>query len=70
MKLTCRRRQLCPGTEFVLQEVQEPHLCVIKRQYRSAPGTTTTHAVYYILEGGACSLKRHFSVLDDHDALV
>lgn len=47
------RRQLAPGTEFVLQEAQEPHLFVIKRQYRSNATTVTAHAVYYILEGGA-----------------
>lgn len=49
---TLHCRQLAPGIEYVLQEVQEPHLFVIKRQYRSAPTTVTAHAIYYILEGG------------------
>lgn len=44
---------MAPGIEFVLQEAQEPHLFVIKRQYRSNTTTVTAHAVYYILEGGA-----------------
>lgn len=53
----CRIRQLAPGTEFVLQEAQEPHLFVIKRQYRSSATSVTAHAVYYILEGGASSAQ-------------
>ena len=50
-----RIRQLAPGTEFLLQEAQESHLFVIKRQYRSSATSVTAHAVYYILEGGASS---------------
>ena len=40
------------GPEFVLADAQEPHLFVIRRQLRGAPGAAPVpQAVYYILDG-------------------
>ena len=42
------------GPEYVLADCQEPHLFVIRRQLRGAPGTQPTpQAVYYVLDGTA-----------------
>ena len=40
------------GPEYVLADFQEPHLFVIRRQRRGAPGAQPTpQAVYYVLDG-------------------
>eukprot|EP00884_Botryococcus_braunii_P017784 jgi/Botrbrau1/468/Bobra.110_2s0107.1 len=43
---------LPPGIEYVVQDAQEPHLFVIRRQHRTSPKTSPTpQAIYYILDG-------------------
>ena len=40
------------GPEYVLADCQEPHLFIIRRQRRGAPGTQPVpQAVYYVLDG-------------------
>lgn len=40
------------GPEYVLADFQEPHLFVIRRQRRGAPGgTPVPQAIYYVLDG-------------------
>ncbi|CAD7702975.1 unnamed protein product [Ostreobium quekettii] len=42
---------LPPGVEYVVQSSQEPHLYIIRKQYRYNPTTTTTQAFYYVHTG-------------------
>jgi hypothetical protein len=52
------------GPEYVLADCQEPHLFVIRRQLRGAPGTQPTpQAVYYVLDGTAYQAPAVASVL-------
>ena len=44
-------RTLPPGVEYELQDAQEPHLFVIKKQHRSGPKSTSPLQFYYILDG-------------------
>ena len=44
-------RTLPPGVEYELQDAQEPHLFVIKKQQRSGPKATSPLQYYYILDG-------------------
>lgn len=39
------------GTEFVLSEVMEPHLFLIRKQKRDSPDKVTPMLAYYILDG-------------------
>lgn len=39
------------GLEYVVQEVQEPNLFVIKKQLRKAPDSITPLAFYHVLDG-------------------
>lgn len=39
------------GTEFMLHEVMEPHLFVIRKQKRDGPEKVTPMLTYYILDG-------------------
>lgn len=48
LSTNCRE---APGTEFVLQDAQPPHLFVIRKQFRSVSGAITTAAYYYVLDG-------------------
>ncbi len=47
----CARSTLPPGVEYELQDAQEPHLFIIRKQHRSGPKTTATLQFYYILDG-------------------
>ena len=52
------------GPEFVLVDAQEPHLFVIRRQLRGAPGAPPTpQALYYVLEGNVYQAPPLGSVL-------
>ncbi|KAK9904309.1 hypothetical protein WJX75_008938 [Coccomyxa subellipsoidea] len=42
---------LPPGVEYEVQDAQEPHLFVIRKQHRSGPKTTATLQFYYVLDG-------------------
>ncbi|GMH43474.1 hypothetical protein BSKO_11396 [Bryopsis sp. KO-2023] len=42
---------LAPGIEYVVQSAQEPHLYVIKKQYRHRPNQVTAQAFYYVHTG-------------------
>ncbi len=46
-------RKRGPGLEFVLQDAQEPHLFVIRRQQRRPHDIdkVDTHGAYYVLDG-------------------
>ena len=39
------------GTEYMLYEVMEPHLFVIRKQKRDGPEKVTPMLTYYILDG-------------------
>lgn len=39
------------GTEYVLSEVMEPHLFIIRKQKRDSPDKVTPMLAYYILDG-------------------
>lgn len=39
------------GTEYMLNEVMEPHLFVIRKQKRDGPEKVTPMLTYYILDG-------------------
>lgn len=39
------------GTEYVLSEVMEPHLFVIRKQKRDSPDKVTPMLAYYVLDG-------------------
>ncbi|KAK7846509.1 mediator of rna polymerase ii transcription subunit 6 [Quercus suber] len=39
------------GTEYMLYEVMEPHLFVIRKQKRDSPEKVTPMLTYYILDG-------------------
>ena len=54
------RRSLAPGTEYALHDAQEPHLFVIRKQYRASATAvdSTPHAFYYILDGSIYQVKR------------
>lgn len=45
------RRVLPAGIEYLVQDAQEPHLFVIRRQYRSPAKAISPQAFYYILDG-------------------
>lgn len=47
----CVRSTLPPGVEYEVQDAQEPHLFVIRKQHRSGPKTTATLHFYYVLDG-------------------
>ncbi|EIE22760.1 hypothetical protein COCSUDRAFT_16273 [Coccomyxa subellipsoidea C-169] len=51
MTCHCARSTLPPGVEYELQDAQEPHLFIIRKQHRSGPKTTATLQFYYILDG-------------------
>ncbi|CAL8470759.1 g10301 [Coccomyxa elongata] len=42
---------LPPGVEYEVQDAQEPHLFIIRKQHRSGPKTTAPLQYYYILDG-------------------
>ena len=44
-------RTLPPGVEYELQDAQEPHLFVIRKQQRWGPKSTSPLHFYYILDG-------------------
>lgn len=44
-------RTLPPGVEYEVQDAQEPHLFIIRKQHRSGPKTTAPLQYYYILDG-------------------
>lgn len=39
------------GTEYMLSEVMEPHLFVIRKQKRDSPDKVTPMLAYYVLDG-------------------
>lgn len=39
------------GTEYMLSEVMEPHLFVIRKQKRDGPEKITPMLTYYVLDG-------------------
>lgn len=39
------------GIEYVLSEVMEPHLFIMKKQKRDSPDKVTPMLAYYILDG-------------------
>lgn len=39
------------GTEYVLSEVMEPHLFIMRKQKRDSPDKVTPMLAYYILDG-------------------
>lgn len=39
------------GTEYMLNEVMEPHLFVIRKQKRDGPEKVTPMLTYYVLDG-------------------
>lgn len=39
------------GIEYVLSEVMEPHLFIIRKQKRDSPDKVTPMLAYYILDG-------------------
>lgn len=44
-------RTLPPGIEYILHTAQEPHLYVIKKQFRHGPDSITAQAYYYVHTG-------------------
>ena len=45
--------------EYVLDDAQEPHLFIIRKQYRRTPAAAdeTPHAFYYILDGSIYQVR-------------
>lgn len=50
------------GIEFILSEVLEPHLFVIRKQARGGPEKVTPHLTYYILDGSIYQAPQLFNV--------
>ena len=47
----CGGRRKMTGMEYVLSEVMEPHLFVIRKQKRESPEKSSAMLAYYILDG-------------------
>lgn len=51
MKLTILLFRKMTGIEYMLHEVMEPHLFVIRKQKRDGPEKVTPMLAYYVLDG-------------------
>jgi mediator of RNA polymerase II transcription subunit 6 len=51
------------GIEYILQEAQEPHLFVIRKQKREGPEKVTALAAYYVLDGSIYQAPQLYTVI-------
>lgn len=49
--------------EYVLHEVQEPHLFVIRKQKREGPDKVSAQAAYYVLDGSIYQAPQLYNVI-------
>lgn len=56
----CRKKI---GMEYILQEAQEPHLFVIRKQKREGPEKVSAQAAYYVLDGSIYQAPHLYNVI-------
>lgn len=56
----CRQRT---GMEYILQDAQEPHLFVIRKQKRESPEKVSAQAAYYVLDGSIYQAPHLYNVI-------
>ena len=49
--------------EYILQEAQEPHLFVIRKQKREGPEKVSAMAAYYVLDGSIYQAPHLYNVI-------
>lgn len=49
--------------EYILHEVQEPHLFVIRKQKREGPDKVSAQAAYYVLDGSIYQAPQLYNVI-------
>jgi hypothetical protein len=56
----CRKKT---GMEYILQDAQEPHLFVIRKQKREGPEKVSAQAAYYVLDGSIYQAPHLYNVI-------
>jgi mediator of RNA polymerase II transcription subunit 6 len=51
------------GMEYILQDAQEPHLFVIRKQKREGPEKVSAQAAYYVLDGSIYQAPHLYNVI-------
>lgn len=49
--------------EYILQDAQEPHLFVIRKQKRESPEKVSAQAAYYVLDGSIYQAPHLYNVI-------
>lgn len=49
--------------EYILQDAQEPHLFVIRKQKREGPEKVSAQAAYYVLDGSIYQAPHLYNVI-------